>query len=256
MGIYILALYGSILFFILALKWFSLEPFKIFKLNFILIPFTFILMIASIFQEKLKIKINTETLILILFNFLVINYENIIEAIRKIKKIKLGGIEVELGDYEVIEKVKVEMNKYNAKDDKTFSKDNIDIDSKSNDNINNGMTLDEKKMKFLYNYFLIESFLRKIYLYFFASELPDKKLSLDEMYLKIIRERRSINTKAIFELEKAYPVFKTMRILRNKLAHNIQNENLNDIDYKNLVEIQEKIWSNLKEIINQYNIKG
>lgn len=243
MKIYILAFCGSILF-IIILKDFLL---KIFKLNSMLIFFTFILMGASIFQKKLEIEITTETLVLILFNFLVINYENIIEVMKKIKKIKLGGVELELEDYKVKKQVESAINKYNTENNK------VDPDRNIPKNIFNS---EDNRVKFLYNYSLIESAIKKIYFHFFSDRFVNRNLSLNEMYLKIIREDSSINFKVKVELKKAYPVIKTMRILRNRLVHNIQNANFNDINYEELFIIQEEINSNLQSIINEYNIKN
>ena len=84
---FIISCFGSMLLFIIILKE---KELIIYYLNFLILAFSFTLMVLSIFQTKLKIEVKTETLILILFNLLVINYKMIIKIIqRNLKKLKL-----------------------------------------------------------------------------------------------------------------------------------------------------------------------
>lgn len=62
--------------------------------NLILIVFSFFIMILSVFQDKIALKITTETLILIAINFIFLNLENISKIWKKIKSLKIGLLEV------------------------------------------------------------------------------------------------------------------------------------------------------------------
>lgn len=259
MGIYILALYGSILFFIFALKCFSLKPFKIFKINFILIPFTFILMVASIFQSKLKIEITTETLILILFNFLVINYEVIItKIVQIIKKIKVGDTEIFINDFDENKK---EVNE-NLKDEmKDLRETDKNLDNEFNSDKKFSIDTQNKQLMFLYYFFEIESRLRRIYSFFQKSgkmhinKQRNKAISVLDIYLTLIRNYHILEIDEIsIELEKLVNVFTTMINLRNILVHHFEDEVITEVKYEELFLIEEKILKNLEIIIKKYNI--
>lgn len=272
MRIYILALYGSILFFILALKCFSfkpffiltlkcfsLKPFKIFKINFILILFTFILMVASVFQSKLKIEITTETLILILFNFLVINYEVIItKIVQIIKKIKVGDTEIFINDFDENKK---EVNE-NLKDEmKDLRETDKNLDNEFNSDKKFSIDTQNKQLIFLYYFFEIESRLRRIYSFFQKSgkmhinKQRNKMISVLDIYLTLIRNYRIIEIDEIsIELEKLFNVFTTMINLRNILVHHFEDEVITEVKYEELFLIEEKILKNLEIIIKKYNI--
>lgn len=228
---YILALYGSILFFIVILKLFDLIRTK--NLNTIFITYTFILMIASIFQKKIGIEIKTETLILIFFNFLIINYQSVISIAQKIKKIKYGDIEISLEEIEM----EVKKLKKDGIIDSTEKKTRTDI-------------LDENKAKldFLEKYFKIESNLRKI------SDSFSSKKGVIQIYLDIIRKNPFGTTE---RLEELYPIFRSITSLRNELVHNFDTNYLTkfirDGSYDDLIEAQIIILDELEKIIKNMN---
>lgn len=252
---FIISCFGSMLLFIIILKE---KELIIYYLNFLILAFSFTLMVLSIFQTKLKIEVKTETLILILFNLLVINYKMIIKIIQRIKKIKVGDTELLINDFFEDKK---ELNKNLNDDVKDLRKNDKNFDNEFNSDKKFSIDTQNKQLIFLYYFFEIESRLRRVYSFFQKSgkmhinKQRNKMISVLDIYLTLIRNYHIIEIDEIsIELEKLVNVFTTMINLRNILVHHFEDEVITEVKYEELFLIEEKILKNLEIIIKKYNI--
>lgn len=181
--------------------------------NLILIVFSFFIMILSVFQDKIVLKITTETLILIAINFIFLNLENISKIWKKIKSLKIGLLEV--------------IQEFPNED----IEDNEDIKREAMKKIDDveGNVL----IAFLISFIEVEKKIRKINVKY-DNEKYGKKYTIRDLYRKIFEENRNKN------LEKYFNFFIEMNILRNKIVHG-EIPLKEDIDYKTALELRKAL---------------